>query len=41
MQLHNEIQVIVKLKHSNYRASQIKIKTKLPFFKPVKLIILS
>lgn len=24
MQLHNEIQVIVKLKHSNYRASQIK-----------------
>lgn len=28
MQLHNEIQVIVKLKYSNYQALQFKKKTK-------------
>lgn len=42
MQLHNEIQVIVKLKYSNYQALQLKKKkTNRHFFKDVKLIILS
>lgn len=39
MQLHNEIQVIVKLKYSNYQALQFK-KKNCHFFKDVKLIIL-
>lgn len=37
MQLHNEIQVIVKLKYSNYQALQFKKKTKLPFFLRCKI----
>lgn len=41
MQLHNEIQVIVKLKYSNYQALQFKKKPNCHFFKDVKIIILS